>query len=89
MTFRQTQPTESLGALPQPPGLGPRWRSEPRRDGVRVLPPPRTCPGVAALGVCSSDELGAARASSSANVAAATAPQLVRLKECAVLINDM
>lgn len=24
-----------------------------------------------------------------ANVAAATAPQLVRLKECAVLINDM
>lgn len=48
VTFRQTQLTESLGALPQPPGLSPRWRSEPwRATGPTCCPRPRTVPGPA------------------------------------------
>lgn len=64
-------------------------RSPGARRGPRAAPGPAPSPARPALGVCSSDELGTARTGSSANVAAATAPQLVRLKECAVLINDM
>lgn len=64
-------------------------RSPGARRGPRAAPGPAPSPARPALGVCSSDEVGTARTGSSANVAAATAPQLVRLKECAVLINDM